>query len=325
MTSNTPFTFPPPPPPPPRASGLQSGFQNGYSGGQNHGSWINSGNVDRGGRRGGESSRGRGNNRGRRPYQSGQSRNAGSFRRQSHSGGSLLPVNGIFPDQAFGSHEFGAGGQGFNSKPYLQQYGMDQETTTSQTGILAASVYSGSNGYFQQPSKRVRLSPSTESFPGLPGPTFPKYLQNGNDHLNERNSQALPPSRSNLHNKTSRPLPAPSVPSFLSSLPGISAIAESQKSTEAARQTKNKKRTSNTLGLTPSLDTEEKDVSGAEDIDEEAVIVPSLPRDQLVVNYKGRTANLSNPAELAAWIGRTQEKVSHKRPRQRRIEKKERK
>jgi hypothetical protein len=299
MTSNTSFTFPPPPPPPPRALGPESSIQTGNHGRQNRGSWGGPGNINGGGRRGGDFPRGRGNSRGQRPYHNGPARNGGSYGHDSRWEGNMLPTNGVFPSQAIRSSGCGMGGQGDYGNQRLQHYGTG--LPTQQYGSPSASTYSDPYG-LSQPWKRVRLSSDAKPSSGLPGPIFPQYLQKDDDQPKERKNIELSVASNGFHKKPSQSVPAPSVPNFLSGLPGLSALADNQKSTETIRRTKSKQRMSNTLGLTPNLNTEDRDESEDEDVDEESVVAPSLPRDKLVVTYRGRTANLSDPAELAAWI-----------------------
>lgn len=102
-----------------------------------------------------------------------------------------------------------------------------------------------------------------------------------------------------------KPSAAPAVPSFLSNIPGLSPPTPSASSAGIARSPTEKKpkpRTTNILGLNPS--TQHPD-SASDDEDEEAKLAPTATANShtgLTYEYRGQTATLRTPAEIAAWI-----------------------
>ncbi|PYH99506.1 hypothetical protein BO71DRAFT_368839 [Aspergillus ellipticus CBS 707.79] len=131
------------------------------------------------------------------------------------------------------------------------------------------------------------------------------------NHANKRDHN----SAFGKHQSVALRIPAPPpVPSFGNPLP-----SKPPPPVDAARKPKKKKRKHNQLGLTPK--TEDHESSDEEDdVDEESRLASgnagaSAP---LQITYRGRTATLKSPEEIAAWI----EERKKRYPTQARVEEK---
>ncbi|KAJ5986889.1 hypothetical protein N7451_011254 [Penicillium sp. IBT 35674x] len=105
------------------------------------------------------------------------------------------------------------------------------------------------------------------------------------------------------------PAPPP-VPSFGNPLP-----CKPPPAVDATRQPKKRKRKHNLLGLTPKTD-EHESSEEEEHVDEEAKAASDA--GPLQITYKGKTATLQSPTDIAAWIAERKKKF----PTQARIEEK---
>ncbi|KAE8351218.1 hypothetical protein BDV28DRAFT_162497 [Aspergillus coremiiformis] len=98
-------------------------------------------------------------------------------------------------------------------------------------------------------------------------------------------------------NITPRVPAPPPVPSFGNPLP-----SKPPPPADATRKPKKKKRKHNQLGLTPKTD-EHESSEEEDDLDEESRLAPGGGAAAVLqFTYKGRTATLQTPAEIAAWI-----------------------
>ncbi|KAI9702054.1 MAG: hypothetical protein M1836_001398 [Candelina mexicana] len=149
------------------------------------------------------------------------------------------------------------------------------------------------------PNKHVSPNP----FPGSKDNYHQQKRNGGHFKDNSRSRDARP-----------RPNAAPSVPSFGGSLPSVTPLKDGDKK----KPKKKKKRTHNVLGLTPRQ--EEHEESEEEDIDEEAMLAGLVGSNQaqLQFTYKGQTATLGTPSDIAAWI----EERKKRFPTKRRVEEK---
>lgn len=109
------------------------------------------------------------------------------------------------------------------------------------------------------------------------------------------------------------PAPPP-VPSFGNPLP-----SKPPPPVDTSKKPKKKKRKHNQLGLTPKTD-EHESSEEEDDVDEEARLAPVATgaAAPLQFTYKGRTAALQTPAEIAAWIAERKKRF----PTQSRVEEK---
>ncbi|KAI9722598.1 MAG: hypothetical protein M1812_001529 [Candelaria pacifica] len=163
----------------------------------------------------------------------------------------------------------------------------------------SANVHHPNNHQFSERSRHGRhISPNLR----LPNNHVSPNPFPGNKHNNGVQQQRRKgfPLNDGSRPRDSRPRPnaAPSVPSFGGSLPTMTP----SKVDDKKRPKKKKKRTHNVLGLTPRQ--EEHEESEEEDIDEEATLAGMIGSDQarLQVTYKGQTATLGTPSDIAAWI-----------------------
>jgi hypothetical protein len=127
----------------------------------------------------------------------------------------------------------------------------------------------------------------------------------GPTHLNPPQKRDHTTAFSNRGRGGPKPLAAPAVPSFLSSITGLSPPTFSTALEDSPRNPKEKKlkpRTTNILGLNPS--TQDRD-SASDDEDEEAKLASTnttTPQIGLTYEYNGRTATLKTSADIAAWV-----------------------
>lgn len=322
------FSFPPPPPPPPRQQPQQQQY--------NHATYPppygQSYNGQRGGRGGGRGrGRGYGNRGGGRGGHFAASPQAYTSNTAAPSVG-YAPVNYGFAAQAYPptptpgipTPQFAAASQqpsSFQHTAFPSPQPFSQPT--SYNGIYNPSTAPTTPAYPSTMPPYQHASPSTQ--PSMMGPpmhwgfeqpgqtgAFPT-AQHGNNwgprpfnhnsygnnppmgdkpmkHLNKRD-------HASAFSKPRIPAP-PAVPSFGNPLP-----TKPPPPSDATRKPK-KKRKHNQLGLTPK--TEEHESSEEDDdMDEESKLTSGgtgAATAALRFTYKGRTATLQTPEEIAAWI-----------------------
>lgn len=154
--------------------------------------------------------------------------------------------------------------------------------------------------------------------------SFNAYNNHNHNHNNQVSQSSGPPHHQNKRDHTSAfgkprstgprvPAPPP-VPSFGNPLP-----SKPPPPADTSKKPKKKKRKHNQLGLTPKTD-EHESSEEEDDMDEEARLAPAGAgaAAPLQFTYKGRTATLQTPAEIAAWIAERKKRF----PTQSRVEEK---
>lgn len=107
-------------------------------------------------------------------------------------------------------------------------------------------------------------------------------------------------------NTVPRPPAAPAVPSFGNPLPSKPPPAADA---TGNRKAKKRKRKHNQLGLTPNAgDHESSEDEEAENEDEESKLARAASNATTHISYKGKTATLQTPAEVAAWLAERKKK-----------------
>ncbi|PGH00393.1 hypothetical protein GX51_05801 [Blastomyces parvus] len=135
-----------------------------------------------------------------------------------------------------------------------------------------------------RPSQEYNPFPSTSQF------------NRGDKFANRGNKRPHSSAFGGPHAASTRPTAPLPVPSFGSSLP-----SKPPPSVDATKKHKKKKRKYNQLGLTPQ--TEEHESSEEEDdVDEETKLSQTVITGELKFSYKGQTATLQTPSDIAAWI-----------------------
>ena len=122
------------------------------------------------------------------------------------------------------------------------------------------------------------------------------------NHLNQAQKRDHATAFNHRGRGGSKPLAAPAVPSFLANIPGLAPPTQSTIApvgTKSPVEKKPKARTSNMLGLNPSIHEPESD---GDDEDEEAELAATTSSAGVAFEYGGRVATLKTPAEIAAWI-----------------------
>ncbi|KAJ5799946.1 uncharacterized protein N7518_002014 [Penicillium psychrosexuale] len=108
---------------------------------------------------------------------------------------------------------------------------------------------------------------------------------------------------------------APAVPSFGNPLPSKPPPAADS---TANRKAKKRKRKHNQLGLTPNTEDHESSEEEVDEDEESKLAQSGSGATPLQVSYKGKTATLQTPSDIAAWIAERKKKF----PTQARVEEK---
>jgi hypothetical protein len=171
---------------------------------------------------------------------------------------------------------------------------------------------SGAGGFYAGPANGSTFNSSSR-----PGPHGGNVHSNSHPGGNNFTTQGHKRAFSSAFEKPTSTIPRipapPPVPSFGNPLPAKPPAPVDP----ARKQPKKRKRRFNQLGLTPK--TEEHESSEEEDdADEESRLAPSSNTEPLKFSYRGRTAMLQSPAEIAAWI----EERKKRYPTQTRVEEK---
>ena len=334
MSSTQGFTFPPPPPPPPPKQQQQQQQQ------QNAPSYGQSYNGHRGGR-----GRGRGRGFGHR----GSGRGGGNYAAtqpapstsvgyapMNYAGYTAQPTPGISAPQ-YGVAPNYAPSTTFPNQAFQQGYNGLYNQPTGQTPHAYPSTMPPYQNQSSSAQPMVGMpmpwgygQTATGMHSGAPNENMwnPQQSSNngyGNQVANGGNPMKQPMNKRDHSSAFGKPqstaprVPAPpAVPSFGNPLP-----SKPPPPSEAMRVSKKKKRQHNQLGLTPK--TEEHESSEEEDgVDEESKFASRGDGGSggvaapLKFSYRGRTATLQTPEDIAKWI----EERKKRFPTQARVEEK---
>lgn len=148
--------------------------------------------------------------------------------------------------------------------------------------------------------------------PGQPQARGPRPPHAHNGHNGPKPKQAHKRDHSSAFSKHSAPRTpaAPAVPSFGNPLPSKPPPAADANGNN--RKQKKRKRKHNQLGLTPKTEDHESSEDD-EDADEESKLAPGdSDAAPLQFSYRGQTATLQTPSEIAAWIAERKKKFPTK-------------
>ena len=197
----------------------------------------------------------------------------------------------------------GRGNGGFRGDSFLHPRGSRNNSsgeTVLNSGFIGHREWNQSYSNHGTPGHRV--APSNYGVQQGHSDAWSRSPSSGTNHLNQAQKRDHATAFNHRGRGGSKPPAAPAVPSFLANIPGLSAPTTStiaQVGTNSPVEKKPKARTSNILGLNPSIQEPESD---GDDEDEEAKLAATTSSTGVAFEYGGRVATLKTPDEIAAWI-----------------------
>lgn len=217
----------------------------------------------------------------------GRGNKGGSFNRGSNRGGGSRPSGRGFGGEA-------PRGNSFSNQREGRAYSSNGPIS-SNSSFIGHREWSQGYSNTETPASSYGARQS-QSQPG-PRPTS----SSGTNHWNAPQKRDHAKAFNHRGRGGSKPPAAPAVPSFLANIPGLSPSTPSDILPGAPKipaEKKRKARTSNILGLNPSMQGPESD----EDDEDEEANPGIITTSGVAFEYNGRVATLKTPDEIAAWI-----------------------